>query len=165
MSQISEEEQAYVGDLAQTQRALEMLATSQPDLAAVLADVLVVVAAEATRNPRFAKKLTGALFGAANRKPAAKGASDRRARREPGPWDPFTVYAEQGEQGLRERLASLELEQLRNIVAEHGMDSDRLAMKWRDSGRVINRIVERVVDRAAKGEGFRGQPTAYSSSD
>jgi hypothetical protein len=65
------------------------------------------------------------------------------------------VYAEQGEATLRERLTELDLEQLRDIIAEHGMDTDRLAMKWRDRSRVVDRIVERVVDRAAKGDAFR----------
>jgi hypothetical protein len=44
---------------------------------------------------------------------------------------------------------------LRDIVAEHGMDNDRLAMKWKDSARVIDRIVERVASRLAKGPAFR----------
>jgi len=38
------------------------------------------------------------------------------------------------------------------------MDTDRLAMKWRDPSRVVNRIVERVIDRAAKGDAFRSAP-------
>ncbi|MBH0120313.1 hypothetical protein I0Q12_12630 [Rhodococcus sp. CX] len=79
----------------------------------------------------------------------------KRPRREPGPWDPYVVYAESGEIGLRERLQALDLEQLRNIVAEHAMDNDRLAMKWRNPERVIERIVERVMDRATKGDSFR----------
>lgn len=57
--------------------------------------------------------------------------------------------------GLRERLATLDLEALRDIVAEHGMDHDRLAMKWKDNGRVIDRIVEKVATRTAKGSAFR----------
>jgi len=65
------------------------------------------------------------------------------------------VYEQEGEGELRRRLADLELEQLRDIIAEHGMDNDRLAMKWKDVNRVIDRIVSRVVDRAAKGDAFR----------
>ncbi|MFG2683889.1 hypothetical protein ACGFYH_34245, partial [Streptomyces sp. NPDC048392] len=52
----------------------------------------------------------------------------------------------------------LTLEQLRDIIAEHGMDHDRLAMKWKDPQRVIDRIVERVESRTAKGAAFRGRP-------
>lgn len=72
--------------------------------------------------------------------------------------DPFAVFAETGETGLRSSLSELGLEQLRDIVSEHGMDHDRLALKWKDPGRVIDRIVERVESRTAKGAAFRGRP-------
>jgi hypothetical protein len=35
---------------------------------------------------------------------------------------------------------------------------DRLALKWKDPQRVIDRIVERVESRTAKGAAFRGRP-------
>jgi hypothetical protein len=65
------------------------------------------------------------------------------------------VMAESGEAGLRERLQALDLEQLRDIVAEHGMDHDRLALRWKDAGRVVDRIVEKVNGRNNKGSAFR----------
>ncbi|GAB3269394.1 hypothetical protein GCM10027449_03650 [Sinomonas notoginsengisoli] len=49
----------------------------------------------------------------------------------------------------------MDLEHLRDIVAEHGMDHDRLAMKWKDPNRVIERIVDKVAARATKGSAFR----------
>lgn len=82
--------------------------------------------------------------------------SRRTNRRKPGPWDPFVVFDDVGAEGLRERLSQLDLEQLRDILAEHGMDADKLAMKWKDPQRVVSRIVERVEDRAGKGSAFRG---------
>lgn len=42
------------------------------------------------------------------------------------------------------------------------MDHDRLAMKWKDPTRVIDRIVERVVARAAKGSAFRNSAAGKS---
>jgi hypothetical protein len=72
-----------------------------------------------------------------------------------GPWDPFNVYAEVGEAALRERLSRLELEQLRDMIAEHGLNNDGLAMRWIKADRVVGRIVDRVVDKAAKGDAFR----------
>ena len=62
-------------------------------------------------------------------------------------FDPFAVFAEGGSEGLRTRLDALDLEGLRDIVAEHGMDSDRLAMKWKARDRVIGRIIDRVRPR------------------
>ena len=77
-------------------------------------------------------------------------------RRAPGVFDPFAVFYEGGSEGLRTRLDALGLEQLRDIVAEHGMDNDRLAMRWKTRDRVISRIIDRVEARAAKGSAFRG---------
>jgi hypothetical protein len=79
----------------------------------------------------------------------------RAGRRNPGPLDPFSVYADVGEAGLRQVLAPLDLEQLRDIVAQHGMDHDRLAMKWKAMDRVIERIIERVEAVSSKGFAFR----------
>jgi hypothetical protein len=57
--------------------------------------------------------------------------------------------------GLREPLSQLELAQLRDIVAEHGLNNDWLAMRWTKADRVMGRIDNRVVDKAAKGYAFR----------
>lgn len=137
------------------QHALDALANSRTDLADTLSDFVAAIAVEAERNSRFARSLTQALATGNITGKAPIPPSNRRPRREPGPWDPYVIYTESGEQGLRERLHTLNLEQLRNIVAEHSMDNDRLAMKWRNPERVIERIIERVVDRAAKGDSFR----------
>ena len=144
----------------------------QDDLAELLTKLAAAVADEASHNVRFRSRLSDVLNiscpqsalaatdGAVpvNRPPSV-GASKpqvKRGRRAPGPWDPFTVYAELGEPGLRDRLNALELEQLRDIIAEHGMNHDGKAMRWKTADRVVGRIVERVVDRAAKGDAFRG---------
>lgn len=82
--------------------------------------------------------------------------SRRTNRGKPGPWDPFVVFDDIGAEGLRERLCQLDLEQLRDILAEHGLDADKRAMKWKDPQRVISRIVERVEGRAGKASALRG---------
>ncbi len=149
--------------------ALVDLANHDLRVAQQLASLFLVIATEAGRTKRFAKALTDALDGApprevelTRRKPAAssrRGSTSRgRNRRAAGVLDPFQVYASSGEAGLRSDLSRLELELLRDIVAEHAMDPDRLAMKWKDPSRVVDRIVERVVARSAKGEAFRSVP-------
>jgi hypothetical protein len=144
--------------LTQAGHALDELAARDPELSLRLARLVAVIASEAAHNQRFAKALSEAWRSevSADREGLRAGQGRQRTRRNAGPWDPFAVYAEQGEAVLRDRLANLDLEQLRDILAEHGMDTDRLAMKWRDPGRVVQRIVDRVVDRAAKGDAFRG---------
>jgi hypothetical protein len=143
---------------AQAAAALNNLAATHPDLAATLARFTVALSKEATRSARLAQALAAALEPPAtpSERKQAPSRGVRRTRRNPGPWDPFSIYAEEGVSVLRDRLTELDLEQLRDIVAEHGMDTDRLAMKWKDPSRVVDRIVERVVDRAAKGDAFRG---------
>ncbi|MFZ2526863.1 MAG: hypothetical protein WAX14_04290, partial [Rhodococcus sp. (in: high G+C Gram-positive bacteria)] len=87
--------------------------------------------------------------------PAAKKTPARRGKRSAGPFDPFAVYRADGEDGLRARLAPLDLEQLKDIVAEHNMDYDRLAMRWRTASKLHDRIVERVRAASTKGDAFR----------
>ncbi|WP_435614521.1 hypothetical protein [Streptomyces coelicoflavus] len=145
--------------LRDAEEALAKLGASDPELAGTLARLLSTVATEAGRTPRFARALGKALVppgpGTAPR-PAER--PRRSSRRAPGVIDPFAVFAEGDEAGLRSRLGELSLEQLRDIISEHGMDHDRLAMKWKAPERVIDRIVERVQSRTAKGAAFRGRP-------
>jgi hypothetical protein len=124
-------------------------------LAAQLARVVAAVAREATKSPRLAKALGAAFDPGAQSGAGTAATAQRPHRRAPGVLDPFMIYAETGEDGLRKRLTDLDLDQLRDILAEHRLDHDRLAMRWRDPVRVIERIVDRVTARASKGSAFR----------
>lgn len=134
--------------------ALLKLSSTRPDLAESLAKLVTAVANEATRTARFANALTDAVASVS----PGESKPRRTGRRTAGVIDPFAVYGQDGEAGLRARLGQLDLEQLRDIVAEHGMDHDRLAMKWKDPNRVIDRIVEKVSARSTKGSAFRTAP-------
>jgi hypothetical protein len=90
------------------------------------------------------------LLGPAKRTPGGRG-----HRRALPVLDPFEVYRGAPE-SLAGQLAGLDLEQLRDIIAQHGMDPRRLVMKWKDSERVIAHIVETVDARSRKGDAFRG---------
>ena len=56
---------------------------------------------------------------------------------------------------MRARLADLSIEQLKDIVAEFGMDTGKLVSKWKTADRIIERIVETSRARAQKGDVFR----------
>lgn len=145
----------FTSDLRALSDALCGVRTRDEQLAGNLSRLFTVVAAEAGRSSRFANALSRAVRApdlAASEPGRPKRPSNRR---KPGPFDPFAVYAEGQEAGLRARLSVLSLEELRDIVAEHGMDTDRLAMKWKDPQRVAERIIERVIDRSWKGSAFR----------
>lgn len=115
-----------------------------------------VILQEARSNKAFAEHLADALGqtlpGAPPRDQSR--APARRHRRPPGAVNPIEIIA-QGEAVLRAALAPLDLEQLKDIVAEHGMDTRKLAMKWKERARVEDLIVTFAKDRVAKGSVFR----------
>ena len=130
----------------------------------VLYKFIKVVSDEALRNPEFAERLQEVLEPPTRtRSRREKGSGKRKTefgtprplnRRPPAVLDPIAL-AQQGEGVLRAALSSLTLDELKDIVADYGMDQKRLVMKWKTPSRVIDRIVEVSIGRAHKGEAFR----------
>ncbi len=116
-----------------------------------LQNLVRVVINEANENPGFAHEIEMAL----GIQPKPEDAKVKRPshRRTPGVLDPIEL-ARQGEGVLMLRLKDLSLEQLRDIVADYGMDPGKLVMKWKTSDRVIDKIIEYSLARAKKGEAF-----------
>ncbi|MGV5047178.1 hypothetical protein [Rhodococcus pyridinivorans] len=152
--------------IGEASSALLRLDEAAPGTAGALVALVQVIADEAARTPRFARALAGALSVTADAsaptpapapatRPAAARTSARRSRRAPGAFDPFVVFRESGEATLRERLSPLGIEQLKDIIAEHAMDYDKLAMRWRTPSKLQDRIVERVKALTTKGDAFR----------
>jgi hypothetical protein len=79
----------------------------------------------------------------------------RTGRRAPAKLDPFKILADSGEQALMAQLAELNLEELRDVVAQFGMDPRRLAMKWKETQRVREHVVATTAQRSRKGDAFR----------
>lgn len=52
-------------------------------------------------------------------------------------------------------LSPLTEKELKDIVADYGMDPSKLAMKWRDKERLIQLILDTSFRRASKGDAFR----------
>jgi hypothetical protein len=126
------------------------------------------IASEIEANPSFAHRLKAVLEddsapvqvkGQSTALPSKR----RPHRRTPGVLDPFAIYAEGNEPALRTRLEDLELERLKDIVAEYSMDPAKLAMKWRTKGRLIDLIVNTIRERDRKGDAFRAEPLAQDS--
>jgi hypothetical protein len=108
---------------------------------------------EAETNSDFNARLEAALGGFNNREKKPKGRANRRS---PAVIDPFAEL-ERGESHLRQRLSELSLEQLRDVLAQYGMDRSKLAMKWKENDRIADLIVKSVITRATKGDVFRGE--------
>jgi hypothetical protein len=136
-----------------------------------LAVLAGVIADEAEKNSGFRRRLETAMAPQQRELPIAradKDASDvsrKGGRRATALVDPLAL-ARQGEDVLRTELAALDIERLKDVVAQHGMDPGKLVMKWKDSARIIDRIVELSLARSTKGDAFRAEkpPTPTSES-
>jgi hypothetical protein len=117
-----------------------------------------VVLDEAERNLEFRQRLERALASASNQLTPGQVVDKPRkgGRRTPALLDPVEVVRE-SEAKLRERLSGLDLERLRDVVAQYGMDPGKLVMKWKDRDRVIDRIIEVSMGRSTKGDAFRAE--------
>lgn len=123
------------------------------NLRTTLVAFIKVVGDEAERNAEFRSRLQIAL-GLENVESSGAVVKRKGGRRTPAVIDPVDL-AREGEPVLRERLLALDLEQLRDIVAQYGMDPGKLVMKWKHKDRVIDRIVEISASRSTKGDAFR----------
>ena len=119
---------------------------------------------EARRRPEFAERLAQALNAGKARggsrpgsRPPSQSVGRGRNRRARPVLDPLQLYSD-GEDRLREALADLSIEQLKDIVAEHGMDARRLAMRWKRRDRLEELIITTVRARLSKGSAFRENP-------
>src|SRR5437762_12996018 len=112
------------------------------NLKKTLSAIISVISAEADKNEAFkasleqtlgiASKATGGRQAA-----AITGTTRKGGRRTPAVFDPVEL-ARQGEGVLRVRIGTLNLEQLRDIVAQYGMDPGKLVMKWKDTKRLMD---------------------------
>jgi len=107
---------------------------------------------EISINEEFANKI-GALFSEENNMEQPK-KSNRRA---PAKIDPFLLY-EQGEDKLLKELSLLNIEELKDVIAANGMDTAKLAMKWKDRDRLEKHIIVATQRRSSRGEAFWNVP-------
>lgn len=115
-----------------------------------------VISDKAEQDPHFAQMVEAAL-GSVEKKvtDSNNGARKRHGgRRTPAILDPISE-ARKDPDGLLGALNELGIEQLKDIVAEYGMDPSKLVMKWKDHKKIAERIVEVSVARAGKGHAFR----------
>lgn len=138
------------------------LDAQKPGLASTLMSLIGAIADEAARTPRFAKALADVFpaqsgdVSAPEKAPRPAVRATRRGKRSPGAIDPFAVYRDVGESGLCDRLSELDIDQLKDIIAEHGLDYDKLAMRWRTAKKLQDRVIAQVLARESKGDAFRG---------
>ncbi len=108
-----------------------------------------LIADEISSNEEFSKKIS-ALFEGESSSIVKPKKSNRRA---PAKVDPFAIY-EQGNGTLKIALEALDIEELKDVIAANGMDTARLAMKWKDRERLINHIIDITQRRSSRGDAF-----------
>ncbi|MDG3012623.1 hypothetical protein G4X40_21005 [Rhodococcus sp. D2-41] len=144
--------------VTEAETSLVSLVGVNPAAGEALSRLVHVIAAEAARTPRFAKALADALGSGTSAAPATARTASKpasRSKRSRGLLDPFAVFEVSGEAGLRARLGTLTGDQLKDIIAEQGMNHDGAAMRWKTPSRLMDRIVERVQARSTKGDVLR----------
>jgi hypothetical protein len=113
---------------------------------------LFAVLVEAVKNDPSTARRVEEVLGLSEKPSPPRG--EKGNRRSPAPFDPYAEYAA-GEELLLSKLRQLDIEALKNIVAQYGMDSSRLVMKWKTPDRIIDQIVVTVRARAQQGDAFR----------
>jgi hypothetical protein len=152
-------------EIQETAGALLQLDAKHPQAAALLAALTKVIAAEAVRTPRFAAALADALVSATpadgaaevipSPAPRKRAAPAKKVVRQPGAFDPFVVFRESGDAALAEQLSTLDLDGLRDIIAEQELDTRKETSRKRKPEVLVAWIVDRVDALASKGSAFR----------
>ncbi|MCZ4080291.1 hypothetical protein O1W68_20290 [Rhodococcus sp. H36-A4] len=145
--------------------ALLKVAAVDPVASQVLSSLFRVLADEAARTPRFAKALSAALVVTSETpdsaavpappKPARRLPSKAKVARQPGVFDPFDVLRHSGEQALTEKLSTLTIDQLRDIIAEQEIDTHKESGRKRKAEVLVAWTFDRVKALASKGSAFR----------
>ena len=110
---------------------------------------------EAEKNEEFAEALSRIFNNETPEKRTKDNTGEKRAsnRRDKAVLDPIKL-AENGEL-TADILSPLVEKELKDIIADFGMDPSRLAMKWKDKERLIQLILDTSIRRASKGDAFR----------
>lgn len=115
-----------------------------------------LVIEEAEKNEEFASSLERIFSGEAEKSKVKNTTNAKRSsnRRDQAVLDPIKL-AEDGNL-TEEVLKPLTEKELKDIIAEYGMDPSKLAMKWKNKERLIRLILDTSFRRASKGDAFRG---------
>lgn len=119
-----------------------------------LARVFDELLREVEANPDLRARIERHLATPADKRTPEGPSAKPRNRRGAPALDPYAEM-KQGEQFLRAKLAQLSLDQLKDIVSAFALDASRLALKWKDQGRLIDLIITTVRSRLEKGDAFR----------
>jgi len=79
-------------------------------------------------------------------------AQPAKRKRRPSPVNPYVVTRESGLDGLREQLATLDIEELKDVVVEYGWNYPPPATSQKNPAKIIDRIIENTRFETSRGE-------------
>ncbi|OAV64034.1 hypothetical protein Barb6_03417 [Bacteroidales bacterium Barb6] len=66
----------------------------------------------------------------------------------------FSVYVNEGKEGLRSKLESFDVKQLTTIIRKNALDPSGLSHRWKTKDKLVSLIVSRTSGRMEKGKVF-----------
>ncbi|MDR2514015.1 MAG: hypothetical protein LBD02_02260 [Christensenellaceae bacterium] len=123
-------------------------------IAAKWKKISACIADEMVANESFAQRMAAAM-GEEATAPAkqAEKATGRAKGRASAKINPFALL-EQGPTALTAALASLDIEELKDVIAANGMDAKKLAMKWKKRERLEQHILQETARKSSHGDAF-----------
>lgn len=115
----------------------------------LLKKLCTCITEEMKMNPGFAGRIGEILTVSSSTQPIK-----RSNKRKSAKINPIQLIID-GDDKVNEKLEQLSIDELKDIIAEHGMDNSKLAMKWKDKDRLIKFILETAQRRSKKGDVFR----------
>lgn len=104
---------------------------------------------EMNSNPEFADKI-----GLILERRGVNSSVKRTKRRTPAKLNPLELISDDTID-LEAKLQELSVEELKDVIAEYGMDNAKLAKNWKKKDRLIALILETSQRRSKKGDAFR----------
>lgn len=116
-----------------------------------IASILVKVAMKIEKDEEFARL----LFEEMKEPPKRKKSNTKKVKQEePLKVDIFEIYQKEGAEKLSVYLQSLEVQELRKVVLDHGLDPAQKVRRWRRKEKIIHFILDAVTKQMAKGGAF-----------
>lgn len=81
--------------------------------------------------------------------------SSTRRKRNSAKFNPETILIDQGKKELQQKLETLEVVELKDIISEFGMDPAKKTTRWRKKERFVHHILDVAVNQIEKGNAFR----------
>lgn len=121
-----------------------------------LKEFFEIILSEVNSNPNLEKKITD-FFNNVNEK------RSKRNKRKAAVLDPIK-HLQEGRDKLFNLLTELDIEQLKDIIAEYGMDQAKLVMKWKNKEKIIEHIIQLSEARLNKGKFFKKTIMKYDKT-